>query len=366
LFGANVDSNLGSNSSSSTEPQPALDVNQLLLGQVNASMPLFNGFKLKNSIKASESMYEAQKYSKKQTDEEIGLQVVNLFSALYKAQQMTDLVEDNLKAANQRVIDFKALEENGIIARNDLLKSQLQVSNIQLSLENAKKNAAIANYRLVNLLKLPENTEIQIDIEKIKNEIALNKATSTTGERSDLKILEFQKKASENAIKVAKSNYYPSLALTGGYIALDLNNVLTVTNAMNVGLGFSYDITSIFKNKKQVLLSENKSKEIVAAIDIKNEQIKEEVFTAQQNYDLSLKQSLVYAKAVEQTTENYRIVKDKYDNSLSTTNDLLDADYEQLQAKINQALSNADIAQKYYELQYASGNLINSLNINQK
>jgi outer membrane protein TolC len=66
---------------------------------------------------------------------------------------------------------------------------------------------------------------------------------------------------------------------------------------------------------------------------------------------------------VEQTTENYRIVKDKYDNSLSTTNDLLDADVEQLQAKINQALSKADIAQKYYELQYASGKLINSLNI---
>jgi len=78
-----------------------------------------------------------------------------------------------------------------------------------------------------------------------------------------------------------------------------------------------------------------------------------------------LKQSLVYDKALVQATENYRIVKDKYDNSLSTTNDLLEADYEQLQAKINQALSKADVAQKYYELQFASGKLINSLNITQ-
>ena len=95
------------------------------------------------------------------------------------------------------------------------------------------------------------------------------------------------------------------------------------------------------------------------------EQIKEETFQAQQNYTLSLKQSLVYEKAVEQATENYRIVKDKYDNNLSNTNDLLEADYQQLQAKINQALSKADVAQKYYELQFATGKLTSSLNITQ-
>ncbi len=33
--------------------------------------------------------------------------------------------------------------------------------------------------------------------------------------------------------------------------------------------------------------------------------------------------------------ENYRIVKNKYDNGLSDTNDLLEADLEQLQSKID-------------------------------
>jgi len=78
-----------------------------------------------------------------------------------------------------------------------------------------------------------------------------------------------------------------------------------------------------------------------------------------------MKQSVVYEKALEQATENYRIVKDKYDNSLADTTDLLEADNQQLQAKINQALSKADIAQKYYELQFANGKLINSLSSNQ-
>ena len=365
LSSAHVVSNIQSNNSSSTGPSAPLKIDQLLLGQVNATMPIFNGFKLTNTIKASESIYKAETFSEKHSKEQIGLEVVELFSTLYKAQQMTSLIEENLKTADQRVKDFTAMEENGLIARNDLLKTQLQQSNVQLSLDNAKKNTAIANYKLITLLKLPESTQVDIDIEAIKRDMASNQGNASQGERNDLKSLEFKKQAAESGIKIAKANYYPSLNLTGGYISFDLNNVLTVTNAMNVGVGFSCDLTSIFKNGKQVKLAQNRVKETEIALSQMTDRIKEEVFMAQENYNLSIKQSLVYDKAVVQATENYRIVKDKYDNSLSDTTDLLEADYQQLQAKINQALSKADVAQKYYELQFASGKLTSSLNITQ-
>lgn len=362
LSSANVDSNLSSNTSSG-EPARPLKVDQLLLGQANVTMPVFNGFKLKNAIKTSESLYQSEKYAKKHSDEAVALEVVELFANLYKAQQMVDLVTDNLKTAEQRVKDFTAMEANGLIARNDLLKAQLQVSNVQLALDNAKKNTAVANYKLNTLLKLPESTQVDIDIEAIKKDMAATSGTALEGERNDLKALEFRKKAAESGIKIAQGNYFPSVSLSGGYIALDLNNVLTVTNAMNFGVGISYDVSSIFKNGKQVKLAKSKAKETALAVASMTEDIKEEVFQANENYNLSVKQSLVYDKAVEQATENYRIVKDKYDNSLSDTNDLLEADFEQLQAKINQALSKADVAQKYYELQFASGKLINALHL---
>ena len=250
LSSADVKSNL--QSSSASEPSAPLKVDQLLLGQANVTMPIFSGFKLKNSIKTSESLYKAETFAKKHSNEAIGLEVVELFASLYKAQQMTLLITDNLKTAEQRVKDFTAMEENGLIARNDLLKAQLQVSNIKLALDNAKKNAAVANYQLITLLKLPESTVVDIDIEAIKRDMTAHPYQKSEGERNDLKALSLKKAAAESEIKVAKSNYYPSLALTGGYIAFDLNNVLTVTNAMNFGLGFSYDLSSIFKNGKQV------------------------------------------------------------------------------------------------------------------
>lgn len=362
LTSANVNSNIGSSSSSSAP----LEVSQLLLGQANVSMPIFSGFKLHNSIAASESLYKAQTFSASHTKEQLAQEVVELFADLYKSQEMVKLFEENLKSAQQRSKDFTAMVDNGLLARNDLLKSQLQESNIQLSLDNANKNVSVVNYQLVTLLKLKENTIIDIDIETVKSDMAKNQLLTVEAKRNDLEALNFQEKASESGIKIAKSGYYPSLALVGGYIALDLKNVISVSNAMNFGIGVNYDLASIFKNGKEVKLAKSRTEQTKQAIAILSDKIKEETHLAQENYNLSLKQNKVYTLAVEQSNENYRIVKDKYDNSLSNTNDLLEADVQQLQSKINLALSQADIALKYYQLQFASGKLINSFNLSSK
>ncbi len=360
LTNANIVSHLGGSGAGSP------NVNQLMLGQASVSMPLFSGFKLKNSIDASENLYKAQFFSASHTKEELALEVTELFANLYKSQEMVKLFEENLKSAQQRTKDFSGMVDNGLMARNDLLKAQLQESNIQLSLDSAVKNVNVINYQLVTLLHLPENTVIDIDINTIKSDMAKNQSLTLSGERNDLTALTFQQKASEAGIKIAKAGYYPSLALTGGYIALDLKNTLTVTNAMNFGIGFNYDLASIFKNGKEVNLAKSKAEQTKQSIAILSDKIKEAIQQAQENYTLSLKQNKVYTLAVEQADENYRIVKDKYDNSLSSTNDLLEADVQQLQSKINLALSQADIALKYYQLQFAAGKLINSFNLSTK
>lgn len=367
LTSANVKSNLGSgNSDPNAAPSTSPEVSQLILGQANVSMPIFSGFKIKNSIKASENLYKSETFKASHTKEQLALEVVELFAGLYQAQETVKLFEENLKSAHQRATDFSAMVDNGLLARNDLLKSQLQESNIQLSLDNALKNVTIINYQLVTLLKLPENTSIDIDIETVKSDMAQTQLLTLNAQRNDLEALNFLEKASESNIKIAKSGYYPSIALVGGYIAFDLKDVLSVNNAMNFGVGLSYDLASIFKNGKNVKLAQSKTEQSKHAIAILSNKIKEETHEAQENYNLSLKQNKVYSLAVEQSEENYRIVKDKYDNSLSTTNDLLEADVLQLQSKINLALSQADIALKYYQLQFASGKLINSFNLSTK
>ena len=353
---------LGNGSSGGTRPE----VSSLLLGQANLTMPLFQGFRLRNNVTISDHFLKSQTYQTAHIKEQIALRVTELFARLYQANQTQKLFEDNLKSAKQREKDFSNAVENGLLAKNDLLKAQLQSSTIELGLASALKNAALINFQLVNLMQLPDNTIIDIDIETIKNETAASQLMQFDGNRNDFEALNYQQKAAETAIKLAKANYFPAVNLVGGYIALDLKNALQVTNAMNVGIGVSYDVTSLFKNDKNVKLALSKSKQSKLATAILSEKIKEEIKEADENYKLSTKQNKVYSEAVTQSTENFRIVKDKYDNGLSNTNDLLEADVQQLNAKINLALSQADLALRYYQTQFANGKLIQSFNLNSK
>ena len=359
-----------------TEPTVSLEVDagsaafpvpdRKLIGQASLKIPVFAGMKIQNGIKLQDNLFQAENAMASKTKEDVAMRVIDYYANLYKTQRTIELLKENQKSAQQRVTDFIALEKNGIIPRNDLLKSQLQVSKIQLSLDEALNNEKIINYYLVTLLKLPSETKLAVTESDL---ISFSANSVPTDEqpafqnRKDLEALQFQEKATQDNIKIAKGDYYPKIALTGGYAALNLNNVITLENAMFIGVGVSYDVSGILKNGTQVKIAESKALEVKNTEELLKDNIKVQVQQAITNYDLAIKQNTVYKEAVEQAVENYRIVKDKYDNGLSDTNDLLEADVEQLKSKISETIARVDVIQKYYELLSATGQLSQTFNL---
>ena len=337
-----------------TTSQPKVD--GLFIGQANVNMPIFSGFKLKNLIRASENSYQAEIYNAAYTKEQLELRTITDYLNLYKAQQTIGLIQENLKSTQQRVKDFTAMLDNGLLAKNDLLKAELQQANTEISLEEAKKNEKILNYTLVTLLKLPKGTVIN---PAIPDGFVAVDTLEKEQKRGDLDALEFRQKAAVNQIDAAKSTYYPSLALVGGYIALDVHNALTVKNAMNVGVGLSYNLADIFKTKTEVKLAQSRAQDLEYSVSQLQDQINIQIERAREEYALSLHKLDVYTQSEQQAEENYRIVKDKYDNGLEDTNDLLEADVQQLQTKINLTYARAQILLNRYELLAAQGNLTN-------
>ena len=363
LTKATIDLKINKNTNSS-DPLPVVD--QLVLGQANANLPIFAGFKIQNLIKVSDHLYQAETAKAMQTKEEVAMKVINLYASLYKAQKTVELLKENQKSAKQRVVDFIELEKNGIIPRNDLLKSQLQVSKIQLTLDRAISDLNVVNFELISLLKLEPKTKLEVKESDFADFQMKNIPTDeqlALQNRKDLEAIQLEEKASLANIKVAKSGYYPAISIVAGYTALNLKNVITVQNAMNIGIGVSYDISNILKNGTNVKIAESKALEIQNSEAMLTDYIKIQVQKAIEDYDLALKQNVVYNQAVEQASENYRIIKDKYDNGLSDTNDLLEADVEQLGSNINKTLARANVIQKYYELLSVSGQLNQTFNL---
>ena len=334
-------------------------VNQAMLGMLSASLPLYTGGKLKYGIESAKYLEQAVKLDNDHDSNLVTMNIINACINLYKAYQAIELVDSNLKQSQQRVKDLSNLERNGLIARNDLLKAELQSSNIELSLADAESNYKLASVNMNIMMGLPEQTDLIPD----KNGLALPKSIQTLEEyevaalqnRKDIAALSFRKKAATTGIDLARADYYPSIALTGGYVAADIPKFLTVTNAVNIGVGVKYDIASLWKTKTKIQEAKLRVQEISANQEMLNDNIRLDINRAYQSYLVGQKKIQVYQKAVEQANENYRITNNKFNNSLATLTEVLDADVAVLQTNLSVTNAKADLFLAYNRLLQAAG-----------
>ena len=356
LSSANVDLKSAQNSN-----RPSPKVNQAVYGIANVTMPLYAGGRIKYGIESAEYLEKAAKLNVENDKEAVVYNTIQAYTNLYKSSKSLIVINENLNASVQRDSLFSRLEQNGILARNDLLKAQFTTSNIELSLLDAQNNFTIANINMALLLGLPENTLIEVDssfvnvTQQLKPFIEMENMALQN--RKDLQAIAFQKKAAAVGVKVAKAEAYPTIALTGGYIAADIPKLITVTNAINIGLGVQYNIASLWKNNTKLTQARAKEVQLNATESLLNDGIKLQLNRDYQNYFFAQKKIDVYEKSIVQATENYRITKNKYDNNLVTITDLLEADVSLLQAKLNVTVAKADAALAYNKILSTTGTL---------
>ncbi|WP_312823428.1 TolC family protein [Epilithonimonas sp.] len=339
------------------------DVHQAMYGTVNLSMPIYSGGRIKYGIKSAEYLVEASKLSTENDKNAVAYNISQAYNNLFKASEVVKLLKENLVSSQKRDQSFIKLENNGVIAKNDRLKAQLQTSNIELQLMEAENNYNIANINMDLLLGLPDNTEIEVDSNYIAaddlgkpDDYYLNLAREN---RKDIQALDYQRKAAALGTKAAKAENLPSIAFTGGYVAADIPKLFTLTNAVNVGVGIQYNLSNIWKKNSSLMQSKAREQELSANNELLNDNVTLEVKRDYQNDLYAHKKIDVYQKTLEQAEENYRITLNKYNNGLETITNLLDADTAKITANVNVITSKADAALAHKKLLQTTGTINN-------
>lgn len=347
--------------SSEDKQMPDVQPKHLMIGQAKANIPLFSGFKITNAVTQSKQYYSLAQLNEASTTENVVYQTINLYFALYKTQQSIALLTENLKRAHQRTLDFEQFLAEGIIAKNDYLRTQLQEANVELSLEETKNTQKNITTRLKVLLNLEEGEPILA--EKVQPVAIFPTKTDDLSSRKDVQSAQKMEEIAQTGIKMARGNFFPSIGLTAGYSAIQLDQVVDITNATSVGVGVKYDLTQLFKNRTEVNKAKAKKIEVDYQAQLVEDLAKVEIDEAYNAYELALKKNAVLEKALVQANENYRIVKDKYDNGLTDTDHLLEADVQQLQAQIDTMLGEADETLTLYQYAYKTGKLMDNLQV---
>jgi outer membrane protein len=361
----NIDLQYKSNSSGN--PPAPIKINQAAYGIANLSLPVYSGLRIQYGIRSAEFLEKAAYLDADQDKEAVIMNSIDAFSNLYKARANLRVIEENLAQSRSRDTDFSNLEKNGLLARNDKLKALLQTANIELTLADVQNNMKVAMVNLNIMLGLPEETLLLPDSTSLVAPGDIRSLPEyeqlAIQNRKDVQSIAYRKQASRVGIQSAKADYYPSLALTGGYIAADIPNFITITNAVTFGVGLSYNMSSLWKTNAHVTDAKARLAEVQANEDELDDQVRLQINQAYEALLTANKKVEVSQAAIEQGTENYKIVKNKYDNNLQTVTDLLDANALMLQSQINLELAKADVIVAYNTLLERTGILAKTRSI---
>ncbi len=361
LSSANININKSNNGGSGNPNGESPSPNSAAYGIANISLPIYTGGKIKYGIESAKFLQQAVVLDAANDKNAVIYNITIAYVNLYKAGKAIQIVKQNLVASISRDSALENLERNGIIARNDLLKSHLQTSNVELTLLEAESNYKIAMINTNLLLGFPEENMIVLtdDINKETPPLLSynDYLEMTLNQRKDLQAYQLRGKANESAIKSAKVDAYPNIALSGGYIAADIPGVITITNAVNIGVGLQYNLSNIWKKNTNLATAKATAVQIEAGQELLNDNIRATLSQDYQNYLLAGKKIEVFNKAQVQATENARIIKNKYNNSLATITDVLEAEASLLQANLNIELGKADQMLAYKKLLLTTGTI---------
>jgi outer membrane protein TolC len=331
------------------------------------SQPLFTGFKLLSLRSSAEFNLNAseQDYSKERN--EAAFNIYSAYWNYYKTDEINKVIVQTLQQMENHLKDTRNFFENGLISKNDMLKLEVQYSNTKLMLIEAENNlelARIAFNRAIGI-ELTSQTKVAASEQSLKYEKyqLADIIDEALNNRKELKSLSYRFEASKEGVSAAKSNWLPSIYLTGNYYYSNPNPRFQpakdeFNSNWDVGVTLSWDVWNWGLITSQVSQAEQTKIQLETNLDQLKENIQMEVYSNYLNLIKTEEKVKVNKEAMDQSLENYRITSEKYNTQLATSTDLIDAETLKLQAGTNLKTAEVDFQLAKVKLEKSLGRVI--------
>ncbi|WP_377118597.1 TolC family protein [Mucilaginibacter litoreus] len=335
------------------------------LGTLSLNQVIWAGNKLRYARESTTLLTEVARLDAENDKDQIAYAIINAYYNLYKVLQSQKVVQQNLNTIDAQIKQSQRFFEQGLVTKNDVLRFQLQRSNIELNGIDLENNRKIINYNMNILLGLPESTELNIaQINEGAQAIGTLSAylDSAMANRAELRQADVRAKVAETNVKSIKANASPTLSASGSayYVGVSGNPLPKSGNfitPISIGLTLGWDFGTLWNNKNKVKEAQLQREEVVINKGITTDNIRNEVNQSYQNYKMAVEKINLLQTSINQAQENNRILENKYRSNISSATDRADAQTLLYQAEINLELAKADAGLAYYTLLKSTGKL---------
>ncbi|OOG78590.1 TolC family protein [Flavobacterium sp. A45] len=339
--------------------------NQQASANIYASMPLYYGGVINNQIDKQKLMVSMQESAAKMTETEIKQTITTQFFNLEKLYKEIEITKQNIVNTNLRIRQLESRVSNGQNLKSDLLRTELQKSNFEVSVFRSSNSIELISNYLDILTGLPTNTKLKPVLDGIlipTKEVSLEESLSEAyTNRYEIKRSEINVKMAESSLDITKSGFKPyinaNLLFNTQYPAQWPNYTDNILNYWAAGISLSWEISSFYNLKHRANADKLQIDKSNIALAVTKDQINQDVKAAYIRFTESAKNISTFKKDVDLALSNYKIVKSRYDNDFAVISDIVDAELQLNGAKISLNNANIDAIIQYYSLQYAMGKL---------
>jgi outer membrane protein len=298
------------------------------------------------------------------TRQGVVLEVKKAFYGVMLAQKLAVANREGLDVVKQNYENVLSQRKHGTAAEYDLLRAEVEVANTEPLLISAENNLVLAKNVLKNLLAVPLDQEISIEgeftFEEISAPVLDSARQNALSANPTLRQLTLQESIYEKNISIEKSNYFPSLSLTGSYLWQTQDNTLQFSNynwakTLNVGLQLSYSIFDGFRTHARSQEAEIDWEKVRYTRLKAEEGLKIQVQSCELKMAEAKKRIQGQEKNIEESQKAVRIAQSRFKNGLGTQLELLDTQVAMTRAQTNYAVSLYDYLVARAEWQHAVG-----------
>jgi outer membrane protein TolC len=321
------------------------------------NQPLFTGGSTLANYRLEKLGVDISKADVETVRRDIVLLVREGYFNILRAEKFLDVARQQVKQFSAQLDVNKAFFEVGIVPKNDVLQAEVRLANARQTLVRAENDVTLAKASFNSLLRMEIDHPLQIVDILAHSPFSLRFEESVKealDRRPEIKAANLSIQQAKEAVKIAKSGWFPTISLSGSYSRFSEEPSLlgdlrserwTVQGLATFTIGdWGKTAYRVGESKVRVTQAEDSKVQLVEGIILEVKNDYQAMLVAEKNIEVS-------EKAIEQAEENLRMNEERYKHQVATATDVLDAVTLLAQARVNYygALSDFNIAKARLE-----------------
>lgn len=334
---------------------------------VGLSQVIYAGGSLTAQKEAERLALGAAQAQELRTEQAVENSVRRAYYALRSAQAKARVAREALTLAKEHLVRAEKLFKAGVVAKNDVLRGGVAVSEAELALiraQSGEANALTALRRAVGTelikaeLEAPDIFAEKLfseggdrELAKILPRVPGGDRTAQAFEaRAELKAYALLSKQAEKLARAAQGRTLPQILGAAGYVAAD-DSFFPGEGEAVAAIGMYWNLYDGGEMRAKTREAKAKAKELLFQLEDMKNAVRMEVVQAEQNLASARSRLEVALRQTEQAREDYRIAVRRYEENVGTA-------LEESDSRVALVNALSETAAALYDIKIAEADLI--------